>query len=430
MQIDRIGITLLLGGFLGLMLLRVPIAFALGLSSLATAYYLELPLLVVAQRMVNGLNSFTFLAVPFFILVGNIMTEGGISDKLVRLADVLVGRMRGGLAQGNVVASTMFGGISGSSVADVASIGSFLIPAMIRGGYPAGYSVAVTVTSSIQGVLIPPSQNMIFYALAAGGLPISTLFLAGYAPGLLLGLSLMVICYVIARRHGHPLGRAYGFREGVSVAVDAAIGLFTIVIIIGGILTGIFTATESAAVAVIYALLVILFWYRSLDRAATARIFSTTLTTLAMVTAIIMTSSIFGFLLSYLRIPAVLAEAIFAISSSKWFVLFAVNILLLVLGMLMDMGVLILLLTPILLPIVTKVGVDPTHFGIIMILNLGIGLCTPPVGTSLLVGSGIARISIERAASSLLPFYLAMLVVLLLVTYIPAFSLTLPSLFR
>ena len=430
MQIDWIGIVLLLGGFLGLMLLRVPIAFALGLSSLVTAQYLGLPLLMVAQRMVNGLNSFTFLAVPFFILVGNIMTEGGISDRLVRLADVLVGRMRGGLAQGNVVASTLFGGISGSSVADVASIGSFLIPAMVRNGYPAHYSVAVTITSSVQGVLIPPSQNMIFYALAAGGLPVSTLFLAGYLPGLLLGTSLMIICFVMARRHGHPLGGSYGLREGLAVIADAAIGLFTIVIIIGGILTGVFTATESAAVAVVYALLTTLFWYRSLDRAAAARIFSTTLTTLAMVTAIIMTSSIFGFLLSYLRIPTVLAEGIFAISDSKLFVLFAINILLLLLGMLMDMGVLILLLTPILLPVVTKVGVDPIHFGIIMILNLGIGLCTPPVGTSLLVGTGIARISLESATKSLVPFYIAMLVVLLLVTYIPAFSLTLPSLLR
>ncbi|WP_282609518.1 TRAP transporter large permease [Pelagibius sp. Alg239-R121] len=430
MQIDWTGITLLLGGFVGLMLLRVPIAFALGLSSLATALFLGLPLLMVAQRMVNGLNSFTFLAVPFFILVGNIMTEGGISDRLVRMADVLVGRMRGGLAQGNVVASTMFGGISGSSVADVASIGSFLIPAMVRSGYPANYSVAVTITSSVQGVLIPPSQNMIFYALAAGGLPISTLFLAGYVPGLLLGLSLMIICFVMARRHNHPIGGAYNLRQGLAAIADAAIGLFTIVIIIGGILTGVFTATESAAVAVVYALLTTLFWYRSLDRAAAARIFSTTLTTLAMVTAIIMTSSVFGFLLSYLRIPTVLAEGIFAISDSKLFVLFAVNILLLLLGMLMDMGVLILLLTPILLPIVTKVGVDPIHFGIIMILNLGIGLCTPPVGTSLLVGSGIARISLESATKNLVPFYTAMLVVLLLVTYIPAFSLTLPSLLR
>ncbi|SEM70944.1 TRAP transporter large permease [Palleronia pelagia] len=430
MSADWAGIALLLGGFLGLMLIRVPIAFALGLASLATATYLGLPLLLVAQRMINGLNSFTFLAVPFFILVGNIMTEGGISDKLVKLADVLVGRLRGGLAHGNVVASTLFGGISGSSVADVASIGSFLIPAMGKAGYPPGYSVSVTITSSVQGVLIPPSQNMIFYALAAGGLPISTLFLAGYVPGFLLGASLMAICAVMAKRHGHPLGRRYTWRSGLATLADAAIGLFTIVIIIGGILTGIFTATESAAVAVVYALIVTTFWYRSLDRAAVSRIFAGTLTTLAMVTAIIMTSSVFGFLLSYLRIPALLAEGIFFISDNKLFVLLAINLLLLVLGMLMDMGVLILLLTPILLPIVTKVGVDPIHFGVMMILNLGIGLCTPPVGTSLIVGCGIARIRMGAAVRQMWPFYLAMIVVLLLVTYVPALTMTLPEMMR
>ncbi|WP_203561031.1 TRAP transporter large permease [Jiella pacifica] len=430
MPIDFIGIALLLGGFLALMFLRVPIAFALGLSSLATVFYLGLPPLMIAQRMVNGLNSFTFLAVPFFILVGNIMTEGGISDRLVKLADVLVGRLRGGLAQGNVVASTMFGGISGSSVADVASIGSFLIPAMTRNGYPAGYSVAVTVTSSVQGVLIPPSQNMIFYALAAGGLPISTLFIAGYVPGFLLGLSLMVICWIMAVRHGHPTGERYETREALRVAANALVGLFTIVIIIGGILTGVFTATESAAVAVVYALLATGLFYRTLNRAAVGRIFATTLTTLAIVTAIIMTSSAFGFLLSYLRVPALLADGIFAISDNKIFVLLAINVLLLILGMLMDMGVLILILTPILLPIATKVGVDPIQFGIILILNLGIGLCTPPVGTSLLVGCGIARLPLERATKSLLPFYAAMVVVLLLVTYIPALSLTLPTWFK
>lgn len=430
MSVDWIGILLLLGGFLGLMLIRVPIAFALGLASLATALHLDLPLMLLAQRMINGLNSFTFLAVPFFILVGNIMTEGGISDKLVKLADVLVGRLRGGLAHGNVVASTMFGGISGSSVADVASIGSFLIPAMTKAGYPPGYSVSVTITSSVQGVLIPPSQNMIFYALAAGGLPISTLFLAGYVPGLMLGLSLMAICAVIAKRHRHPVGQRYTFRSGLTTLADAAIGLFTIVIIIGGILTGIFTATESAAVAVVYALLVTLFWYRTLNRAAVSRIFTTTLTTLAMVTAIIMTSSVFGFLLSYLRIPALLAEGIFFLSDNKLFVLLAINLLLLVLGMLMDMGVLILLLTPILLPIVTKVGVDPIHFGVMMILNLGIGLCTPPVGTSLIVGCGIGRIRMGQAVRQMWPFYLAMIVVLLLVTYIPALTMTLPAMMR
>jgi len=270
---------------------------------------------------------------------------------------------------------------------------------------------------------------MIFYALAAGGLPISTLFLAGYVPGLLLGGALMVICYIMARRHNHPVGGRYGFRQGLAIAFDALLGLFTIVIIIGGILAGIFTATESAAIAVVYGLFVTLFVYRSLNLAAIGRILSGTLTTLAMVTAIIMTSSAFGFLLSYLRVPALLAEAILGISDNPIFVLMAVNVLLLLLGMLMDMGVLILLLTPILLPVVTQVGVDPIQFGVILVLNLGIGLCTPPVGTSLLVGASIGRISLEKATPSMVPFYIAMVIVLLLVTYIPVISLGLPALF-
>ncbi|MFD1881206.1 TRAP transporter large permease [Paracoccus pacificus] len=430
MAVDYGGIATLVGGFFVLMFLRIPLAFALGLASIMTAFYLGLPMLLVAQRMINGLNSFTFLAVPFFILVGNIMTEGGISDRLIRLADVLVGRMRGGLAQGNVVASTMFGGISGSSIADVASIGSFLIPAMVRRGYSPGFSVAVTVTSSVQGVLIPPSQNMIFYALAAGGLPISTLFLAGYVPGIMLGLSLMLICWIMARKYDHPRGGRYGLREGLAIAADAMIGLFTVVIIIGGIIAGIFTATESAAVAVIYALLVTTFYYRTMNRAAILRIFASTLTTLAVVTAIIMTSSAFGFLLSYLRVPALLAQGILGLSDNPALILLAINLLLLLLGMVMDMGVLILLLTPILLPIATSIGMDPIHFGVMMILNLGIGLCTPPVGTSLLVGASIGRISLERATPALIPFYLAMFVVLMLVTYVPALTMTLPDLLK
>ncbi|ALA19640.1 hypothetical protein AL346_10310 [Chelatococcus sp. CO-6] len=424
------GIIILLGGFLGLMALRVPIAFALGLSSLATAWYLGVPSLLVAQRMVNGLYSFTFLAVPFFILAGQIMSEGGISERLVRFADIIVGRIRGGLAQVNIFASTLFGGISGSSVADVASIGSFLIPAMVKRGYKPEYAVAVTVTSSVQGVLIPPSQNMIYYALAAGGLPIGQLFLAGYLPGVLLGLALMVLAYVLAVRQNHPAGTRYGWREGLKTAIDASIGLFTMVIIVGGIVAGIFTATESAAVAVVYALLVTVFVYKTMDRAAILRVLRESLGTLAMVIAIIMTSSAFGFLLSYLKVPALLAEAIFMVSREPWVVLLAINALLIVLGMLMDMGVLILILTPILLPIVKSIGVDPIHFGVVLLINLGIGLCTPPVGTSLIVGCSIAPTSIERTTRVLVPFYVVMIAVLMFVTYVPALSLGLPSLFR
>ncbi|MDP2571381.1 TRAP transporter large permease [Vibrio penaeicida] len=428
MSADQVGIAVLLGSFLTLMLLRVPIAFALGISSVLTAWQLDLPLLLVAQRMVNGMFSFTFLAVPFFILVGSIMTEGGISDRLVRFSEVLVGRFRGGMAQGNVVASTFFGGISGSSVADVASIGSFLIPAMKRSGYPAEYSVAVTVTSSVQGVLIPPSQNMIYYALAAGGLPISQLFVAGYVPGILLSVSLMILCGLLAIRHGHPQGKKYSLKEGIAITSEASIGLFTIVIIIGGIVLGIFTATESAAVAVAYALLVTVLVYKSVNRTQMKKIMSDTMKTLSMVIAIIMTSSAFGYLLSFLSVPSLLADFILGLSDNPYVVLLAINILLLVLGMLMDMGVLILILTPILLPIAKTIGVDPIHFGIIMLLNLGIGVCTPPVGTSLMVGCGIGKVKIETTARHMLPFYLAMVVVLMLVTYMPAITLWLPSL--
>ncbi|BCL70220.1 membrane protein [Vibrio nigripulchritudo] len=428
MSVEQVGIAVLLGSFFILMLLRVPIAFALGISSVLTAWQLDLPLLLIAQRMVNGMFSFTFLAVPFFILVGSIMTEGGISDRLVRFSEVLVGRFRGGMAQGNVVASTFFGGISGSSVADVASIGSFLIPAMKRSGYPAEYSVAVTVTSSVQGVLIPPSQNMIYYALAAGGLPISQLFIAGYVPGILLSVSLMMLCGFLASKNHHPKGLRYSFKEGMAIVGEASIGLLTIVIIIGGIVLGIFTATESAAVAVAYALLVTVLIYKSATRTQMNKIMSDTLKTLSMVIAIIMTSSAFGYLLSFLSVPSLLADFILGLSENPYIILLAINVLLLVLGMLMDMGVLILILTPILLPIAKTIGVDPIHFGIIMLLNLGIGVCTPPVGTSLMVGCGIGKVKIEATARQMLPFYLTMVVVLMLVTYFPMITLWLPSL--
>lgn len=427
---QAIGIALLLGSFLGLLMVRIPIALALGLSSVITAVYLGMPLMMIGQKMVNSMFSFTFLAVPFFILMGNLMTEGGISDRLVKFADVLVGRFRGGLAQGNIVASTMFGGISGSAVADVASIGSFLIPAMRQRGYTPEYAVAVTVTSSVQGVLIPPSQNMIYYALAAGGLPITQLFLAGYVPGMILGLALMGLCWFMAVRHNHPRGESYDLRSGIMAMAQASIGLFTIVIVIGGILAGIFTATESAAVAVVYALFVTTLIYRSMSPDRIRRVMSGTLKSLSMVTAIIMTSSAFGFLLSYLQVPAMLSDGILGVSSNPIVILLLLNLLLLFLGLLMDMGVLILILTPILLPIATKIGVDPVHFGIIMMMNLGIGLCTPPVGLSLMDGCGIGRVSIERTMKTMLPFYLVMVAVLMLVTFVPAVSLGLGNLLK
>ena len=427
MDQQTIATCILLGGFLTLMFLRIPIAFALGLSSLATFIYLDIPTMVLAHRMVNGLNSFTFLAVPFFILAGQLMGSGGISDKLVRFADTLVGRMRGGLAQANIVSSTMFGGISGSSVADVASIGSFLVPSMVKRGHTPGYSVAVTISSSVQGVLIPPSQNMIYFSLAAGGLSLEKLFLAGYVPGIMLGGSLMLLCWILAIKQGHPTGERYSFKESIKVGLDASIGLFTIVIIIGGIVFGIFTATESAAVATVYALIVTVFIYRSMTLRKFVSVLKMSMSTLATVMAIIMTSSAFAFLLGFLKVPTILADMILSLSSDPIVAMLAINLLLLILGMLMDMGVLILLLTPMLLPIANQLGVDPIHFGIIMLINLGIGVCTPPVGTSLLVGCSIGKVSIGTTVKAMLPFYMVMVVVLMLVTFVPSLTLTLPN---
>jgi len=428
MEQQTIAIFILLGGFLALMFLRIPIAFALGLSSLATFFYLDIPTMVLAHRMVNGLNSFTFLAVPFFILAGQLMGEGGISDKLVRFADTLVGRMRGGLAQANIVSSTMFGGISGSSVADVASIGSFLVPSMVKRGHTPEYSVAVTISSSVQGVLIPPSQNMIYFVLAAGGgLSVESLFMAGYVPGMMLGGALMLLCWIIAIKQGHPTGERYSFKESVKVGLDASIGLFTIAIIIGGILFGIFTATESAAVATVYALLVTMFIYRTMTLGKFVSVLKMSMSTLATVMAIIMTSSAFAFLLGFLNVPTMLSDLILSLSSNPIVAMLAINLLLLLLGMLMDMGVLILLLTPMLLPIATALGYDPIQFGIIMLINLGIGVCTPPVGTSLLVGCSIGKVSIGSTVKAMLPFYLVMVTVLMLVTFIPSITLMLPN---
>lgn len=427
MSPEMMGVLILFGLLFGLMLIRVPIAFALGISSVLTAIYLDIPLLLIFQKMVNGLNSFTFLAVPFFILAAQIMTDGGISDKLMKFANVIVGKIRGGTAMVNVITSMFFGGVSGSSVADVSSIGSFLIPAMEKEGYDKDYSVAVTVTSSVQGVIIPPSQNMIYYSLAAGGISISKLFLAGYIPGMLLGLALMFVTYIIAVKRRYPVGKGFTLRESLLIVKDAILGLFTVVIIIGGIVFGIFTATESAAVAGVYAILITTFVYKNMTFNKIKEIFLSSSKTLAMIIAIIATSSSFGFLLAYLKVPTLVSNFFLTISDNPVIIMFLMNILLLVLGMVMDMGVLILLLTPILLPVATQIGIHPIHFGIIMILNLGLGLCTPPVGTSLFVGCAIADLPIEKSIRSFIPFYVSMLLILLLIIAIPELTLWLPS---
>ncbi len=425
---QTLGTIILFGLLFIFMIIRIPIAFSLGLSALFTALYLDIPFFNLFQRMSTSLTSFTFMSVPFFIIMAQIMTDGGISDRLTKFCNVLVGRIRGGTAMVNVLVSMFFGGISGSSIADVSSIGSFLIPAMEKEGYGKGYSVAVTVTSSVQGIIIPPSQNMIFYCVAAGsGLSISTMFISGYLPGLLLGLTLMAVTYIIAVKRNYPTSEKKSFRENIRIVADSMLGLFTIVIIIVGITFGIFTATESAAVAAVYALLVTTFVYKTLTPKKFFGVLFSSLRTLATVMAIIATSGAFSYVLAYLKVPSHIASAFLAVTDNPFIIMIMINILLLVLGCFMDMGILILLLTPILFPVATSIGYDPYHFGIIMILNLGIGVCTPPVGTSLFAGCAIANLPIEKAIKDFIPFYAAMIILLIVIIAVPQLTTWLPS---
>ncbi|TDO94197.1 tripartite ATP-independent transporter DctM subunit [Halanaerobium saccharolyticum] len=421
-------IIILLGSFFLLIFLNVPIAFAMGISSVLTSYYLDIQLIMVFQRMISGLRTFTFLAVPFFILVGLIMGNSGISEKIIKFASLFIGRIKGGLAMVNVLASMLFGGISGSSSADVSSIGALLIPLMQEEGYDDDFSVAVTTTSSVQGVIIPPSQNIIYYSLAAGGLSVGRLFIAGYIPGITLGIFLMVLCYILARKRDYPTGETIALKEVPKVVFDSFLGLFTIIIIIGGIVAGVFTATESAAVAVVYVLFLSLFVYKSLTIKDIIKIFNQSIGTLSMIIAIISTSSAFAWLLAYLNIPQLLLNSLLGITENRIILLLLINVILLFLGMIMDMGIIILLITPILLPIVVQLGMNPIQFGIMMMLNLGIGLNTPPVGTSLYIGCAIAGIKIEETLKILVPFYIVMGAVLLLTTFWPEFTLYLPDL--
>jgi tripartite ATP-independent transporter DctM subunit len=428
MGAETIGVLLLFGVLAVLMFIRIPIAFALGISSVITALYLHINLFLLFQKMVISLNNFGFLAVPFFILAASIMTEGGISDKLMKFADVLVGRIRGGTAMANIVVSMLFGGISGSSVADVSSIGALLIPAMEKEGYDKDFSVAVTVTSSVQGIIIPPSQNIIYYAIAAGGLSISELFVAGYVPGFLLGVSLMIVAGIIAKKRNYPVGDKYTFKEALRISGDSLLGLTSIFIIIGGIVGGIFTPTESAGIAAVYSLIITTFVYKSMTFEKLKKVFTGSLSSLATIMAVISMSSMFGYILSYLKVPAMISEGMLALTDNPILIMLMVNVVLIIAGMFMDMAVLIFMLTPIFLPVVTHIGYSPVHFGIIMILNLGIGLCTPPVGNSLFVGCAIAKLPIEKSIKAFLPFYFVMGLLLIIIIAFPQICLWLPSL--
>lgn len=421
--------ALLLGGFVLLMILRVPITYSLASVSLVTAIYLKIPLMAIVQQMVQGVRSFSLLAIPFFILAGEMMSQGGIARKLIELANVFVGRIQGGLAMVNCMDSMFFGGISGSAVADVASTGTIIIPMMKMKGYDEDFAVALTVASSTQGVIIPPSHNMIIYSLAAGGVSVGRLFLAGYIPGISLGLSMMIISFIIAKKRNYPKEPKVSFKDALKISKDAFLGLMTAVIIMGGVISGVFTATESAAIAVVYAFFITFFVYKEIPLKAMKGILYNSLKTLSMVMALIAAASAFGWLMAYLRIPAKATELILSVTTNKYLLLLLINVLLLLLGMIMDMAPLILIVTPILYPIVvTTLGLSPVHFGILMLINLAIGLCTPPVGSALFVGCAVGRVSIEKVTKALMPYYITMIIVLLLVTYIPAITMFLPNL--
>ncbi|SFM19181.1 TRAP transporter, DctM subunit [Gracilibacillus orientalis] len=420
-------VAILLGSFIILLLFRVPIALTLIISSLITGVYMGIEPAAILQRMVSGVNSFSLLAIPFFILAGELMNEGGISKRLINLANVIIGKIRGGLAMVNVLTSTFFGGISGSALADTSSLGSVLIPMMKKNGYDSDYAVSVTISSAAQGVLIPPSHNMIIYSTAAGGVSVGALFMGGLGPGLLLGLILMILTYVIAVKRNYPKGEKIDRKEIPRIFWEGILGLLTVVLIMGGILSGFFTATESAAIGALYAFIITFFVYREIPISRFVHILHNTFKTLAMVMFLIATSSSFGWLLALLKVPTMVSEALISMSPNNYVTIFFIVVILLVLGTVMDMAPLILITTPILLPVATTVGMDPVHFGVVLILCLAVGLVTPPVGSVLFVGSAIGRIPIEKTSKGMLPFYSAMLIVLMLVAYIPQFSLFLPS---
>ncbi|WP_248926892.1 TRAP transporter large permease [Paenibacillus hamazuiensis] len=422
-------IIILVVSFIALIVLRFPISITLAGSTLITLMYLDIPWVVVGQRMIQGMNSFPMLTIPFFILAGQIMSEGGMALRLVNLAQLFVGTMRGGLAMVNCVACMFFGNISGSAAADVSSVGSVLIPAMKKKGYDADYAVAVTTSASIQGVVVPPSHNLVLYSIAAGGVSISSLFLGGIVPGLCLLLVLMIVSYVIARKRQYAKGDPITWKEVPKIVRDGLLSLMTGVIILGGILTGWFTATEAGAIACAYAFVLTFFIYRDVPLSRFWVVLKRTFRTVAMVLFLIAASDAFGWILAYLKIPTLVSDLFLNISSNPLVILLLINILLLLLGFPMDMAPMILIMTPILLPVVTQLGIDPVHFGIILILNCGIGLITPPVGTVLFIGCAIGKVSVNQATKASLPFFLAMCVVLLLITYIPGISLWLPHLY-
>lgn len=419
-------VAIVIGTLFFCIAIGMPIAYSLGLAALTAAWWTDIPLEAVMLQVSSGVSKFAMLTIPFFVLAGALMAEGGIARRLVGFANVLVGflRVRGGLSIVNIVATTFMSGISGSAVADISAIGSVMIPQMEKVGYPRVFSTNVTISASVQALLIPPSHNAVIYSLATGGtISILSLFLAGVVPGLLLGFSLIVLCLVLAYRNGHPKGEPIPVREAAKLAIDAFWGLVTLIIILGGILGGVFTAVEAGAVACVWAFFVTMFIYREYRWRDLPDLVHRTLRTVAMVMTLIAFASSVGYMMALMRVPAQITAFFLTVSHDKNVILLMINILLLVLGCLVDMAPAILICTPILLPVMMNFGVDPVHFGMIMLMNLGIGLCPPPVGAILFVGCAVGKVRLEDVMKEIWPFYLVMFTVLMLVTYVPDISL-------
>jgi TRAP-type C4-dicarboxylate transport system permease large subunit len=457
MNVNTIATIVLLGGFALLMLLKVPVSFSLLIATAGAALVRNQNPTILVQQMIAGINPPSLLAIPFFILMGELMSEGGISEKIVDLANLVVGRFRGGLAYVNCLDSMFFGGISGSAVADVSSLGSVVVPMMVKQGYQPEFSVGLTVITACQGVLIPPSHNMVIYALAAGGVSIGSLLMAGAIPGILLGICLMALCFFMAERYHFPKGVAVPKGARMRVVVNAILPMFTLVIIMGGVAMGVFTATESSAIACVYTFLLTyvifqlptfvrlfresaragsfkaaaMIWGRALKTFSRSlfKVLRNTLKTLAIVLTLIAMAKAFAYMMTLLRIPATITSALLSITTNRILLLLIINMLLVLLGCFMDMAPLIMIMTPILLPVVTSsaIGMNPIQFGVMLIFNLAIGLCTPPVGSALFVGCAVGKTSLERTSKAMLPMFAVMIFALLLVTFVPWLTMWLPG---
>ncbi|MDO4546905.1 MAG: TRAP transporter large permease [Clostridia bacterium] len=452
MSTTTLAIVVLLAGFALLMILRVPVTFSLLLATCACAMVTGTNLTVMMRQMMDGVNNFSLLAIPFFILMGEIMSAGRISEKIVDLANLAVGRFRGGLAYVNCLDSMFFGGISGSAVADVSSLGSVVVPMMTKAGYTPEFSVGLTVVTACQGVLIPPSHNMVIYALAAGtGVSIGDMFLGGVIPGVMLGCTLMALCCMLRHRYNFPKGGRFGgdakdrwkiclvevngkkkLYAGicVRVIVNAILPMMTLVIIMGGVAGGIFTVTESSAIACVYTFILTYVVFRTAKLRDFGHVLKNSLKTLAIVMTLLATAKAFAYMMTELRIPAMITNALMTVTTNRILLLLIINALLLIMGCFMDMAPLILIMTPILLPVATSelIGMHPIHFGVMMIFNLAIGLCTPPVGSALFVGCAVGKTTLEKTSIAMLPMFLVMVACLILVTFIPALTLWIPGL--